>query len=332
MQAWEIRQFGGVVSGEREEREPGPRQARVRLSAWSLNYRDVLVVDGKYNPRQKLPLVPLSDACGVVDAIGPGVDRVKVGDRVMPAFAPGWIAGAPDASKLRSALGSPNDGTAQRSMVLDADALVHAPAHLSDREAASLPCAAVTAWTALFEHAPFVSGQSVLVQGTGGVSIFALQIAAAAGARVIVTSKSEAKLERARSLGAWKTICYAAEPEWGKAARAMTDGVDHVIEVGGAGTMEQSLIAVRPGGTVSVIGVLAGAAGPIALTRVLMNVVRLQGIMVGPREAFERMNRALERWQLRPVIDREFPFDDLPGALAHMKSGAHFGKIVLGEQ
>lgn len=332
--AWEIRDRFGIehlTLARRDVRDPGPGEARVTVRALSLNYRDVLVVDGKYNPKQPLPLIPLSDACGVIDAIGPGVSRVKVGDRVMPAFAQRWIAGRPDRARLSSTLGSPGDGAAARQIVLDAEGLVHVPQFLSDEEAATLPCAGVTAWNALFEEGGLRPGETVLVQGTGGVSTFALQLAHMAGARVIVTSSSEEKLERARALGAWRTICYRKDPDWGRVARTMTDGgVDHVIEVGGAGTMEQSLGAVRPGGTISVIGVLAGAAGPIALTRVLMSVVRMQGIMVGSREAFERMTRAIEAAQLRPVIDeRAFNFDELPAALSYMKSGAHFGKIVV---
>jgi NADPH:quinone reductase-like Zn-dependent oxidoreductase len=334
--AWELRDGFGVerlARRSRELRDPGPGEARVELRAWSLNYRDLLVVTGQYNPKQRLPLVPLSDAVGIVDAIGAGVTRVKVGDRVSPAFAQRWIAGPADRAKLGSTLGSPNDGTAARHVVLDAEGLVHVPAYLTDEEAATLPCAAVTAWSALYEHGALAPGQTVLVQGTGGVSIFALQLARLGGARVIVTSSSEAKLQLAKELGAWATIHYASERNWGRAARELSGGgVDHVIEVGGAGTMEESLAAVRPGGTISVIGVLAGAAGPIALTRVLMNVVRLQGILVGPREAFERMLRAIEAAQLRPVIDAgRFSFEELPAALEHMKSGAHFGKIALSD-
>lgn len=332
MKAWEIQERFGLDRLrliDREERAPGPGQVRVRPSAWSLNYRDFLVVTGLYNPRQPLPLVPLSDAAGVVDAVGEGVTRVKVGDRVMPIFAPRWIAGVPDKEKLGSALGGSIDGTAQEALVLDAEGVVKVPAYLSDAEAASLPCAAVTAWSALFEHGRVTPGQTVLVQGSGGVSVFALLFAHMAGARVIATSSSDAKLERLRALGAWKTINYRSDPEWGKTARGLSGGVDHVVEVGGAGTIEQSLAAVRPGGTISLIGVLEGGAGPVPLTRVLMNAIRLQGVIVGPREAFERMLRAMEAAELRPVVDRAFSFDDLPGALAHMKSGAHFGKIVL---
>ncbi len=313
---------------DREAPVPGPGQVRVSLRAWSINYRDALVVRGEYNARQKLPLVPLSDAAGVVDAVGPGVTRVAVGDRVAPCFAQRWIAGPPDRDKLASTLGSPNDGVAAEQIVLDEEGVVTVPEHLSVAEAATLPCAAVTAWCALFEHDRVGPAHTVLVQGSGGVSVFALQLARLAGARVIATSSRAEKRERLAAMGAAHTIDYRADPTWGRTVRAM-GGVDHVVEVGGAGTMEQSLAAVKPGGTISVIGVLAGAAGPVALTRVLMNAVRLQGVIVGSRESFERMNVAIGASGLRPSVDRAFAFEELPAALRWLEGGAHFGKIVL---
>lgn len=332
MKAWELQERFGLDRlrlVEREEPTPGPGQVRIRPRAWSLNYRDFLVVTGAYNPRQPLPVVPLSDAVGVVDAVGEGVTRVQVGDRVAPIFATRWTAGIPGKEELASALGAAVDGTAQEALVLDAEGVVKIPAYLSDAEAASLPCAAVTAWSALFELGSLAPGQTVLVQGSGGVSVFALLFAQLAGARVIATSSSDAKLERLWALGAWQTIHYKNDPEWGKTARRMSGGVDHVIDVGGSGTIEQSLVAVRPGGTISLIGVLEGGGGPGPLTRALMNLVRLQGVFVGPREAFERMLRAMEAAELRPVLDRSFAFDELPAALSYLKSGAHFGKVVL---
>lgn len=333
MKVWQVEDELGVENlklVEREAPEPGPGQVRVTLSAWSLNYRDWMVVAGQYDPRIALPFVPLSDGVGTVDAVGPGVRRLSEGDRVAATFAPGWIAGPPDKAKLASALGGGGPGMAAEQVVLDAEAWVKVPAHLSDAEAATLPCAGVTAWSALREQGAVGPGQTVLVLGTGGVSIFALQLAQLAGARVIATSSSEAKLERVRALGAWRTLNYVEDERWGRTARKLTaEGVDHVVEVGGAGTMEQSLAAVRPGGTISVIGVLEGGGGPLSLTRVLMNAIRMQGIMVGPRVAFENLCRALEVHETRPVVDRTFGFDELPAALAHLKSGAHFGKIAL---
>lgn len=332
MKAWEIGERFGIERLRRVERDdetPGPGQLRFRPSAWSLNYRDFLVVTGTYNPRQRLPLVPLSDAAGTVDAVGEGVTRVKVGDRVMPIFAQRWLAGAPDREKLGSTLGSPHDGTARASLLLHEDGVVHIPDYLSDQEAATLPCAAVTAWSALFEHGALQPGQTVLVQGSGGVSTFALLLARLAGARVIATSSSAPKRERLRALGAFETLDYRADPAWGKTAAKITGGVDHVVDVGGAGTLEQSIAAVRPGGTISLIGVLEGGAGPVPLARALMNAIRLQGIIVGPRESFEHLLQAMTAAEIRPIIDRAFPFDELPAALDHMKNGAHFGKIVL---
>lgn len=334
MKTWQIEGAFGLENlswVERETPSPGPGEALVRMRAWSLNYRDHLVVAGAYNPKQSLPLVPLSDGVGIVEAVGDGVERVAVGDRVSGAFAQRWIDGPVDRAALSSTLGSPHDGVASELRVFSAEGLVHVPEHLSDREAATLPCAAVTAWNALYELGDVGPGQTVLVQGTGGVSTFALQLAKLAGARVIVTSSQDERLERARALGAWETINYRSDTRWGRTARSLTDGgVDQVIEVGGAGTIEQSLSAVRPGGTISVIGILDGAAGSFPLTRVLMTAVRMQGVFVGSRGTFERLGRAISAAELHPVVDeRRFAFDELPAALTHLAAGAHFGKIVL---
>jgi NADPH:quinone reductase-like Zn-dependent oxidoreductase len=308
-----------------------PGQILLGLRAASLNYRDLMMVRGHYNPKQPLPLIPCSDACGVVEAVGEGVTRVAPGDRVMPIFSQGWIAGEPTPERLRSTLGGPLDGTLQPKMVLDAEGVVKVPAYLSDEEAACLPCAAVTAWSALVTDGGVTAGDTVLVLGTGGVSVFALQLGVVLGARVIVTSSSDEKLERARELGAWQGVNYRGEPSWGKAVREMTGGrgVDLVVEVGGAGTLEQSLTAVRMGGTLALIGVLAGVVGDVPVTRFLMNRVRLQGILVGDRERFEAMTRALEVAALRPVVDRVFPYREAREALEQMAAGGHFGKIVL---
>jgi len=334
-EAWRIEGAFGLeqlARGANDAGAPGPGQARVKLSAWSLNYRDYLVVTGGYNPRQALPLIPLSDAVGVVEAVGEGVTRVAVGDRVCPIFAQAWMDGPAGRREQTSTLGSPNDGVAARAVCLSEHGLVPVPEHLSDREAASLPCAAVTAWNALFELGDLCPGQTLLVQGTGGVASFALQLGVLAGAEVIVTSSSADKRARAEQEGASMTLDYREDPTWGRTVRKATGGVDHVIEVGGAGTIEQSLTAVKPGGTVSVIGILAGAKSEFALTRVLMNAVRMQGVFVGSRGAFERMNAAIASAKLRPILDSEsFGFDDLPAALERMEQGAHLGKITLGD-
>ncbi|MCP3143533.1 zinc-dependent alcohol dehydrogenase family protein [Pyxidicoccus xibeiensis] len=334
MKAYEIRDGFGLdklVLTERTEPTPGPFQVRVRVKATSLNQRDLMMVEGRYNPRQKLPLIPNSDGAGVVDAVGPGVTRVKPGDRVMGLFSQMWMAGEPTRAAQTSTLGGPLDGALAECMVLHEDGVIPTPAHLSDEEAATLPCAALTAWSALVTYGALKAGDTVLVQGTGGVSIFALQLARLLGARVIVTSSRDDKLEKARALGANELINYATTPDWDKAARALTGGVgvDHVVEVGGAGTFEKSLRAVRVGGTVSVIGVLSGGAGNVPLTPILMQNLRVQGILVGHRQGFEALNRALTLHGVRPVVDRVFPFTEARAAFEYLKSGAHFGKVVI---
>ncbi|NVJ03882.1 NAD(P)-dependent alcohol dehydrogenase [Myxococcus sp. AM001] len=334
MRAYEIQAGFGLdklVQVERPDPTPGPMQVRVRVRATSLNSRDLMMVEGRYNPRQKLPLIPNSDAAGVVDAVGPGVTRVKPGDRVMSLFAQAWSAGEPTRAAQGSTLGGPLDGALADTVLLHEDGAVPTPAYLSDEEAATLPCAAVTAWSALVTHGALKAGDTVLLQGTGGVSIFALQIARLLGARIIITSSSDAKLARARTLGAHEGINYGTTPDWDKAARALTGGVgvDHVVEVGGAGTFEKSLRAVRPGGTVSVIGVLSGGAGSVPLTPILMQNLRVQGIFVGHRQSFDALNRAFALHTVQPVVDRVFEFSEARAAFEHLKSGAHFGKVVI---
>lgn len=334
MRVFQIQESFGLENlrlSERPDPSPGPGQVLLKMRSVSLNFRDLLMVRGHYNPRQPLPLIPCSDGVGEVIAVGDGVTRVSVGDRVATIFSQTWIGGPPSAEKLSGTVGGPLDGTLAEQMVLSADGVVPVPEHLTDSEAATLPCAAVTAWSALVEQGSVVAGDVVVVQGTGGVSIFALQFAQFLGARVIVTSSSDAKLERARELGAWKTINYKEDAAWGKTVRRLTDGIgaDHVVEVGGAGTLEQSLRAVRVGGQISVIGVLSGVASEINIIPILMQNVRLQGILVGSREGFERMNRAIVAHGLRPVVDRVFPFDDAPDAFHHMASASHLGKICI---
>jgi NADPH:quinone reductase-like Zn-dependent oxidoreductase len=333
MRCYEIQKFGldGLASVERPDPTPGPGEVLVRVAASCINFRDLLMVQGLYNPKQKLPLIPNSDGAGTVAAIGAGVTRFKAGDRVCGIFMQSWLSGPPVREKLTSPLGGPFDGMLTEYRVLSQEGLVLTPPHLADEEAACLPCAGVTAWSALIEHGAIQPGETVLLQGTGGVSIFALQFAKLAGARVLITSSSDEKLERARALGADETINYKTTPDWEKRARELTGGggVDHVVEVGGGGTFGKSLRAIRIGGTISVIGVLGGAGSDTTLLPVLMQNLRLQGIMVGSREMFEHMNAAVALNRIIPVVDRVFPFDQAPAAYARMASAAHFGKIVV---
>jgi NADPH:quinone reductase-like Zn-dependent oxidoreductase len=334
VRAWEIRgRFGldALTLVERPDPETGPGQVIVRVGAASLNYRDLLTVQGSYNPKQPLPLVPVSDGAGEVVAVGPGVTRVKPGDRVAGIFAQRWIAGPPTREGMRSSLGGPLDGMLAERVALDAEGVVPVPEHLSFEEAACLPCAGVTAWSALVEQGSLKAGDTLLVLGTGGVSLFALQFAHLLGARVIVTSSSDAKLERARALGATDVVNYRTTPDWAEAVKEMTGGrgADHVLEVGGAGTLAKSLRAVRMGGQLSLVGNLAGLDAHLNLGLVFMQGVRVQGVLVGSRETFEAMNRAIALHRLRPVVDRVFAFEEARAALEHLASQQHFGKVVI---
>jgi NADPH:quinone reductase-like Zn-dependent oxidoreductase len=334
MKAFRVHEFGGPDALRCEEvpnPTPGPGEVLVRVAAVSLNYRDLLMSRGTYNPKLKPPYIPVSDGSGEVVATGAGVTRFKPGDKVVAAFMPDWVDGPPDEEKARSALGGGGVGLLAEQAVLPAHGLVPVPSHLSIEEAATLPCAGVTAWNSLFENARVRPGDTVLVQGTGGVSIFALQLARLAGAHVIATSSSDQKLARARELGAADGINYKTTPDWDRRARALTGGkgVDHIIEVGGAGTLAQSMRAVRLGGCIALIGVLSGVSAEVNPMPVLMKSICVQGIFVGSRAMFEAMNRAIAASQMRPVVDRVFDFEQAPQALKHLESGAHFGKIVI---
>jgi NADPH:quinone reductase-like Zn-dependent oxidoreductase len=308
---------------------PGPREAVVRVRAVSLNYRDLLVVKGLYSRKVPLPLTIASDCAGEVESVGTEVRGLRVGDRVCPAFMPAWRDGDVDESKARSALGAFAQGVLAERVCFHEDALVRFPAHMGWEEAATLPCAGVTAWHALREGA----GHWVLTQGSGGVSVFALQIAKAMGSRVIATSSSEAKMARLAELGADHTINYVAAPDWEEQARKLAGGrgVDHVVEVGGPATFNKSVRAVRMGGRVSLIGNRAagGGANDVNLTSVLMKGVRVQGIFVGSREMFDELCAFAERHALRPVVDRVFDFDSAPEALHYFETGSHFGKVCI---
>jgi NADPH:quinone reductase-like Zn-dependent oxidoreductase len=335
MRAYEITKFGidELQAVERPDPEPGVGEVAVRVRAVSLNFRDLMVVKGDYNPKLKMPMIPCSDAAGEVTAVGEGVTRVKVGDRVCGIFMQGWLSGGVNERVARTALGGAIDGVLAEAVVFNQEGVVRIPEHLSFEEAATLPCAAVTAWHALVEKGRIKAGDTVLTLGTGGVSTFALQFGVMSGASVIATSSSEEKLARATRMGAHAVVNYRTEPDWEERVRKITGGgVDHVVEVGGAGTLMKSLRAVRMGGTVSVIGTLGGGAGEVSPVPILMKSVRVQGIFVGSREMFENMNRAISKHAMRPVINRTFPFEEARAAMHYMQAGAHFGKVVLGYQ
>jgi NADPH:quinone reductase-like Zn-dependent oxidoreductase len=333
MRAYEINEFGidKLAADELDMPSPGDGEILVRLHASSLNYRDVMVVSGTYNPRMKLPAIPLSDAAGEVLELGSGATKWKVGDRVCSCVIPGWIGGGPTSEASKTAIGAGGlTGVAREYMTFKEDAVVASPEHLSFDEASTLPCAALTAWHALVVSGDVQAGETVLTLGTGGVSVFAVQFAKALGARVISTSSSDEKLARIRELGADETINYRTTSDWDKAVLDLTGGrgADHVVEVGGSGTLTRSVKSVRVGGHIALIGALdmAGEFNPIPI---FMKAIRVTGIFIGSREMFEGMNGFIEHHRIRPVVDRTFAFDKLPDALHHMESGSHFGKIVV---
>jgi len=333
MRAWEVSKAYGVENlrlSARPEPRPGAGQIVVGIKAAGLNYRDLLMVDGQLG-QFPLPLVPVSDGAGEVFAIGDGVSRVQVGDKVCPLFFQSWLQGPATAERLSRPLAGPLDGVAQEKMLVDAEGVAKFPTHLSFAEAATLPCAGVTAWRAVGIEAKVAPGDTVLVQGTGGVSTFALQFAKRLGATVIVTSSSDAKLQRAKALGADHLINYRATPDWASEALRITQhrGVDVVIEVGGESTFDQSLEAVRVGGQILVIGVLGGFSTPVVIPKIFGKNVRIQGISIGNREHFEDMASRMAEWKLIPAIDKVFPFSELPVALGALRDGNHVGKLVI---
>jgi NADPH:quinone reductase-like Zn-dependent oxidoreductase len=332
LKVWQVTREWSIDAMELVERpdpETGAGQIAVRMRAASLNYRDLLTVQGK-GGAYKLPFVPFSDGAGEVTAVGDGVTRVSIGDRVCPMFFQSWFDGRPSASNRRLALGGTRPGVLQELIVLDAEGVSRIPDHLTFEEAATLPCAALTAWRALFEEALIRPGQTILVQGTGGVSIFALQFAKLAGATVIVTSSSDEKLERAKALGADHAINYRSVAEWGKAAADWAGGgVDHVVEVGGKDTFQQSIEAARVGGTILVIGVLSGFAQQIAIPSLFGKNLHVIGLSVGSRRVFENMVSAIGHNHIKPVVDRTFGFTEVPDALRLMQQAGHFGKIAI---
>jgi NADPH:quinone reductase-like Zn-dependent oxidoreductase len=332
MKAYQIQTASGVDGLQQvdcPEPNPGIGQVLVRVRAVSLNYRDTLVVSGQY-PGLTLPLIPLSDGAGEVVAVGEAVTRVKVGDRIAAIFFQDWIAGRLTRQKIKSAMGGAIDGMLAEYVVLNQEGVVLLPEHLSYEGGATLPCAAVTAWQALVTRGGITPGETVLLLGTGGVSTFALQFAKILGAKIIMTSSSDEKLARAKAMGAHETINYKTYPNWHEQVWQLTngEGVDQVIEVGGAGTLERSLKSTRVGGRVSLIGVLSGA-GEFNHTYILRNSIDVQGIFVGSREMFEAMNAAIALHQIKPVIDRVFPLGEAPEAYRYLQRGSHFGKVVI---
>jgi len=315
---------------ERPDPTPGPGEVLVRMRAASLNYRDLMMVSGFY-PGVRGPITPLSDGCGVIEAVGEGVTRVAPGDRVASLFFQSWIGGRVTAQRMSRPLGSPVPGVARELAVYSQDGVSKVPDFLTDEEVATLPCAGLTAWRGLFEDAALNPGDMVVLQGTGGVSIFGLQFAHAAGMRTLITSSSDEKLERAKALGADHVVNYRTTPEWGGAVRTATHGAgaDFVMEVGGAGTMTESLRAIAPGGHIAVVGMVAAGGEGMNPTALISTSVRMQGLMVGSRDMFEAMCRALDQTRIRPVVDKVFPWTEARAAFEAMRDGAHFGKIVL---
>ncbi len=334
MKLYELQNRGGldnVVRADRADPKPGSFQVLLKMKACSLNYRDLLVAKGGYGAPPPTGRIPLSDGVGEVIEVGSGVTRVKVGDRVCGAFMQGWLGGRIPIEAPVTALGGAIDGMLAEYVVLSEQGVVKVPQHLSDDEAASLPCAAVTAWNALVCQGEMKAGDTILCLGTGGVSMIALAFAKMFGAKVFVTSSSDEKLAIAKKLGADEVINYKAIPDWDKAVIERTGGrgADIVVEVGGSGTLSKSINAARLGGTVAMIGVIAGVSGEINTAAILRRQIRVQGIYVGSREMFEDMNRAIDANKMRPAVSRSFGFDEAGAAYRYLESAQHTGKIAI---
>lgn len=334
MKAWEIVSDGGIDAlalNDRATPEPGPGEVRVRIAASSVNYRDLSTIEDPAARNLPYPTVPNSDGAGEVAAVGSGVTRFEEGDRVMGCFFQRWPAGEITPEAMASALGGAIDGVLAEEVVLREDGLVRIPDHLSYEAAATLPCAAVTAWHALTEPRPVIAGETVLLLGTGGVSVFAQQFCNLLGARTIVVSSSDEKIARIRELGAGDTVNYRTTPDWHVAVRQLTGGagVDRVVEVGGPGTLERSIAAVRVAGQISLIGVLTGGAGQVVPTDIMRKSLTVRGVYVGSRRMFEDMARAIGLHRLSPVIDATFAFEDAREAYRRMRGAGHFGKLVI---
>jgi NADPH:quinone reductase-like Zn-dependent oxidoreductase len=332
VKAWQLRSFGreNLICTDVSVPKPGPSEILIRVSAVSLNYRDKLLVEGLYNPKLIFPITQVADTVGEVVEIGRDVTRVAVGDRVLTQYATTWIDGDPKGDETVHTLGNTIPGGLAECLSINESAVVKAPSYLTDEEASTLPVAALTAWFSLIETGKLSRNQTVVLQGTGGVSLFGLQIASAFGASALITSSSDEKLERAKALGAHAGINYALTPEWEKEVLKLTDmqGADHVLEVAGGKSLAQSLAALKPGGRISVIGVLDGFVSEVPIFPLLNKQVTIRGIITGPRRVFDEMNQALEEIQIHPVIDTVYSFTDAPAAYDHLYRGA-FGKIVI---
>ena len=321
--------YDKVKSESREALPPKAGEITVRLHANSLNYHDFAVVSGMWGPVE--PRIPMADGAGEVVAIGEGVKEFSVGDHVVSTFFPTWLAGEPLVEGFATVPGDGVDGYAREIVTASTHAFTHSPKGWSDLESSTLPTAALTAWRALFSDDALKPGDTVLVQGTGGVSIFALQFAKLAGATVIATSSSNEKLERLRVLGADHVLNYRTNPAWGQTARELTGGhgVDHIVEVGGPSTLDQSMAAVRVGGHISLIGILTGLNGDFSLVTALIKQIRLQGVLVGNRAQQIDMIKAIDANGLRPIIDKSFPLEEIVSAFQYQESSRHVGKICL---
>lgn len=332
MKVYEINSNGGIDAlalSQRAEPVPGPGEVLVRVRASSVNYRDLSTIEHPEARNIAYPRIPNSDGAGEVLEVGDGVTRIKPGDRVAATFFQRWVDGAITPAAMASALGGPVDGMLAEQVVLNQHGLVAIPSHLSYSEAATLPCAALTAWNSIVEQGDVKAGDTVLLLGTGGVSLMALSFATLLGARVIITSSSDEKLDKAEAFGAWQTINYRRTPDWERVVLELTDGrgVDHTVETGGPGTLEKSISATRVAGSIGLIGVLtSGRIDPVMIMR---KSIRLQGIYVGNRRMFEDMNRAIGHHGWKPVIDQTFDFEDAKDAYRAMRAAAHFGKLVI---
>lgn len=334
MKAWEIISDGGIDAlalNDRDAPTPGPGEVCIQVHASSINYRDLAIVEDPGPRGIAYPMSPNSDGAGEIVSVGPGVEDWQPGDRVMGCFFSRWRAGGITADAMASALGGAEPGVLAEQVVLPAGGIVRIPGHLSFEQAATLPCAGVTAWHAMFEKSPIKAGETVLLLGTGGVSVFAQQFANMAGARTIVTSSSDEKLARVRELGAWQTINYRTTPDWQDAVREVTGGAgaDHIVEVGGPGTLQKSITAARIGGRIALIGILAGAAGAVQPVDIMRKSLTVNGIYVGSREMFKNMCKTIAAHAQEPVIDKVFDFEDARAAYHHMRAAGHFGKIVI---